>query len=337
MRKKERKKIKGRKGKLDVQVLGMALDLEIDFRFDGRESGTPCLLCHGWPDDSRTWDFLVGVLVEKGFRCARYDLPWYGSSHDALQRGELKGYSKWGYNFDEVADALARAVERTWEGEPVLVIAHDWGAYHAEFLLDRHPEVVARCVLMDVMMGSMQPNLAILYQPFLLGVLYQYRQMFAFAIANAFPSFANYLASGSAEYMRSMAVQGAAEQHRDLCQDKNADTLALSGYPYYYWHRNFFLTMVGVTSKYNLSWFKKEDAPPVLLIFGERKPFPFHSRAIANALNEGKVGGTGSKSVGLPCGHWVQLELAARCAEVVCDWLVQTGASGWGGAGRSRI
>ena len=313
--------------------------LSIDLHFDGPETGTPVLLCHGWPDDSRCWDFLVSELASRGCRCARYDLPWYGSSQEALKRGERKSYSKWGYNFDEVADALARAIEDTWGGEPAVVIAHDWGAYHAEFLLDRHPEKVKKCVLMDVQMGNMRAGLLTLYKPIALGFMYQYRQIFAFFLADLFPQVANYLASGSAASMRKVAVQGAAKEHKELCKGKNADTLALSGYPYYYWQRNFLLSLLGLAGgRYDLTWFerKKSESPPVLLVFGARKPFPFHSPSIERKLNKGGAGGVGSKSVGLPCGHWVQLEQATRCAQVVCDWLEETSAGG-GHAGRSRM
>ena len=226
---------------------------------------------------------------------------------------------------------------------------------------------VAKCVLMDVQMGNMRAGLATLHQPVALGLLYQYRQIVAWLLADLWPSLANSLASGSAASMRGMAVQGAAKEHKALCKGKNADTLALSGYPYYYWQRNFYLSLLGLArGRYDLTWFERDTttAPPVLLVFGARKPFAFHSRSIEKKLNNGTVGGRGSKSVGLPCGHWVQLEQAvsltcgacfarscflrcsfhpvpfrsvapgqARCAKVVCEWLEETSASGGGGKG----
>jgi hypothetical protein len=53
---------------------------------------------------------------------------------------------------------------------------------------------------------------------------------------------------------------------------------------------------------------------PLLFVYGEKKPFPFHSEAWVNHVR--KVGG---EVVGLPCGHWVPREPAF--VAILARWL----------------
>ena len=56
---------------------------------------------------------------------------------------------------------------------------------------------------------------------------------------------------------------------------------------------------------------------PLLFIYGQRKPFMFHSKLWLNQLNASP----GSKAVGLPTGHWVMLGQAQEFNATVRDWL----------------
>ena len=56
---------------------------------------------------------------------------------------------------------------------------------------------------------------------------------------------------------------------------------------------------------------------PLLLVYGTKKPFPFHSDRWANHVR--KVGG---EVFGLDCGHWVTEDPAF--AEILSRWLEKT-------------
>ena len=65
---------------------------------------------------------------------------------------------------------------------------------------------------------------------------------------------------------------------------------------------------------------KIEPACPVLFIYGERKPFMFHSPqwiARVQALPGGEV-------LGLPTGHWVMVQAAQAFNERLLGWLDRT-------------
>lgn len=55
-------------------------------------SGHPVILIHGWPLSSKSWEYQIPYLVDKGYRVIAYDrkgfgqsaTPWDGYSYDAL-------------------------------------------------------------------------------------------------------------------------------------------------------------------------------------------------------------------------------------------------------------
>lgn len=53
------------------------------------------------------------------YRCVTVDLPGFS--------GDDVGVEKWGYTADEVVRRLERTVEAANNGEPVYLVAHDWG------------------------------------------------------------------------------------------------------------------------------------------------------------------------------------------------------------------
>jgi len=59
---------------------------------------------------------------------------------------------------------------------------------------------------------------------------------------------------------------------------------------------------------------------PMLYIYGERKPFMFHSRAWAREL----AAKAGSRVLGLPTGHWVMIGRRREFNEALLSWLAET-------------
>lgn len=84
----------------------------------GPIAGEPVLLLHGWPQDSRSWSEVAGLLNQAGYRTFAPDQR--GASASAAPRW------RWQYRLDELAADVEAMVEQI--GRPVHVVGHDWGA-----------------------------------------------------------------------------------------------------------------------------------------------------------------------------------------------------------------
>lgn len=57
--------------------------------------------------------------LEDRFRCVTVDLPGFSA--------EDRGVERWGYATDEVVRRLERTIEAAGNGQPIYIVAHDWG------------------------------------------------------------------------------------------------------------------------------------------------------------------------------------------------------------------
>src|ERR1700761_3226410 len=85
----------------------------------GNPTGATVVLVHGWPDSHHVWDG-VTPLLEDRFRVIRYDNRGVGKS------SVPKPVSA--YRMTSYADDFAAVVDAVAPGEPVHVLAHDWGS-----------------------------------------------------------------------------------------------------------------------------------------------------------------------------------------------------------------
>ena len=99
-------------------------------------SAPPVVFLHGWPDDARVFHPLLPAFDK--FRCVSIDLP----------RCDREPWEDADLGFESLATLTASTIER--ERRPVVLIAHDWGAFIASLVLTRRPELVERVVLLDV-------------------------------------------------------------------------------------------------------------------------------------------------------------------------------------------
>ncbi|WAC93583.1 SDR family oxidoreductase [Mycobacterium sp. Aquia_213] len=86
---------------------------------EGNPDGPPVVLVHGWPDSHALWDGVVPLLAER-FRIIRYDNRGVGLS------GTPKKVSA--YTMAHFADDFAAVTSELSPGQPVHVLAHDWGS-----------------------------------------------------------------------------------------------------------------------------------------------------------------------------------------------------------------
>jgi len=86
---------------------------------EGDPDGPTVVMVHGWPDSHVVWDGVVPLLADR-FRIVRYDNRGVGKSSVPKP---VSAYSMACY-----ADDFAAVVDEVAPGQPVHVLAHDWGS-----------------------------------------------------------------------------------------------------------------------------------------------------------------------------------------------------------------
>ena len=255
----------------------------IELRIDGDGAETLVLL-HGWPDTLRLWDATVDALQTR-WRCVRFTLPGFDRSRPGRA-----------YSLDEVVETLHRVVDATCPGQRVTLLVHDWGCLFGYQFALRHPQRVARIIGVDIGdAGSAAHRAALGPRAKLMVLGYQFWLATAWRIGGAL---GDRMAQRMAAAMR--------------CPAEPRSISAQMGYPYA-------LLWFGI--KGGLRGVRPfEPAVPMLYLYGQRKPFMFHSPAWIDALARRP----GSRVVGLRTGHWVMLDKPQEFIVAVSDWLDAT-------------
>src|ERR1700710_894863 len=74
-------------------------------------AGRPVILIHGWPLSSDSWDDQAMAIADAGYRAIAYDRRGFGRSSQPWR----------GYDYDTLADDLARVIEQTGAVDATLV------------------------------------------------------------------------------------------------------------------------------------------------------------------------------------------------------------------------
>ncbi len=86
---------------------------------EGNPDGPTIVLVHGWPDSHVLWDGVAPLLADR-FRILRYDNRGAGRSSVPKPVSD--------YTMSCFADDFAAVIGAAAPGEPVHVLAHDWGS-----------------------------------------------------------------------------------------------------------------------------------------------------------------------------------------------------------------
>lgn len=256
------------------------MSLHLDPIIDGNESGETLVFIQGWPDDASLWDDVVSALGAK-YRCVRVNLPNFDGTIT----------TRWGYDTEEIVNAIVALLREVADRRKVTLVLHDWGCYWGHAAHHRCPELVARVAGLDV-----APH----YKPgpgAMLGIIaYQWWLFGAFVVGGP-------AGNWMTRRMAKLAHAPAPEERVD----------ARMNYPY----RNIWADLIsGRASRLTGGYW---PTCPLLFVYGERKPFPFHSREWADHVRRVE----GGEVVGLPCGHWVTRH--PSFVHVLSHWLDATG------------
>ena len=242
------------------------------------------VMIHGWPDTHRLWDGQVAALKDH-YRCVRFTLPGY----DLSQPGRA-------YSLDEVVETIRKVVAEACPGGRSTLLLHDWGCFFGYQFAMRHPERVERVIGVDIGdAGSRRNRTELGTRRMLMVMAYQVWLALAWKVGGG-------IGTSMARWMA-----------RTLrCPTDPLSIGAQMGYPYA-------LRWLGVAGGFQrLKTF--EPHGPMLYLYGERKPFMFHSHAWIERI----AARPGSRVLGFPTGHWVMIGRPREFNAALLSWLRET-------------
>jgi len=263
-----------------LQIEGMEIHVE------GNGPRTLVML-HGWPDTRRVWDGTVRAMSVI-HRCVTFTLPGFevGSASGATPVPSV----------DDMVRRLQAVLDAVSPHAPVTLLLHDWGCIFGYELAMRLPQRVEAVVAVDIGDYNARAYTSVLAPGQKLSVLgYQLWLATAWVVGR-------YLHGGLANRMtRWMAATlrcpiPASEVH---------------------WQMNYPYAMRWFQLRGGLKTQQVQLRCPVLYVFGERKPFMFHSPRWVHTLRASEDGA----AHGLRCGHWVMLEQQEAFHALVLRWL----------------
>lgn len=118
----------------------------IDLYYEDNGTGSPIVLLHGWPLDSRSWEPQLPALVHAGHRVVTYDRRGFGRSSRPSS----------GYDFDTLASDLHTVIEHLDLREVTLVGFSLGTGELARYIGQHGTERVRSCVMIE----SLAPSFA---------------------------------------------------------------------------------------------------------------------------------------------------------------------------------
>src|SRR6476661_2520022 len=106
-------------GQITEQFVHSSDGVRVAVYEQGNPNGPTLVLVHGWPDSHVLWDGVVPLLADR-FRIVRYDNRGVGKTSVPKP---VSAYTMACY-----ADDFAAVIDAVAPGEPVHVLAHDWGS-----------------------------------------------------------------------------------------------------------------------------------------------------------------------------------------------------------------
>ena len=115
--------------------------LVFDVRDTGPVDGTPVVLLHGFPQDSRSWNAVSPLLHARGYRTIAPDQRGYSPGARPRPRRA--------YRASELTEDIAQLIDVAGLG-PVHLVGHDWGAAVAWGLAAQRPDLLRSLTALSV-------------------------------------------------------------------------------------------------------------------------------------------------------------------------------------------
>ncbi|AOW15530.1 hypothetical protein LPB72_07555 [Hydrogenophaga crassostreae] len=251
-------------------------------------AGPTLVFVHGWPDGPALWEPAVTALKAR-YRCVRVTLPGF----------DLKKPPR-PVSVDAMCGLLAEVVDEVSPTEPVTLVLHDWGCFFGYEFAARHRKRVEAVVGVDIgdtNSGAYLSQLTLKEKLLIAG--YQLWLAVAWKLGPLWPG----MASRMTRYMA-----------RAIGCRTPSETIAWQmNYPY---AMQWFGSLGGLRGVARVGKFLGDEVP-TLFIYGQRKPFMFHSRQWV--LNLAKKPGCAAH--GLETGHWVMRQQPEAFNTLLLNWL----------------
>lgn len=109
------------------------------------------ILVHGFPDDVRTWDLVVSMLADAGYRTLAPYVRGFGATHFLYENTPRSGqFTALAQDIIEFAESLGL--------ERFTLVGHDWWARAAYIASALHPQRVSKLVALAAGYGTYSPN-----------------------------------------------------------------------------------------------------------------------------------------------------------------------------------
>lgn len=117
----------------------MIMNGKVSLFVESRGGGSPVIFIHGFPETADTWDKVIGSLPEKAYGYIALDLRGFGRSAKPKNRED--------YTMDIFVSDIVALIKHF--GDRAVLVGHDWGGLIAWETAHRHPELVAKLVVLD--------------------------------------------------------------------------------------------------------------------------------------------------------------------------------------------
>ena len=256
----------------------------VDVIIEGNGDET-LLMIHGWPDSHKLWDSTVEAL-QADYRCVRFTLPGFDLAKPAYTP-----------TLTQITDTILQVANSVSADKKVTLVLHDWGCIFGYEFAAQHPGRVARIVAVDIGDYNTAAFANATSTSAKLQIFgYQFWLALAWKLGNAGAvGFANWMTQFMAGKMR--------------CPNPPALITWQLNYPY---AMRWFGLQGGLTQT-----LKVTPQVPVLYIYGERKPFMFHSDEWLKKLAAKPC----SEAQAFATGHWVMVQQPQLFVSRVATWL----------------
>ena len=122
-----------------IQTGKSSIASPVSIYYEDTGVGKPVVFIHGWPLDSRMWEYQVNELPKRGIRCITYDRRGFGNSDTPVQ----------GYDYDTLAADLRSVIEELNLSSVTLVGFSMGGGEVARYIARYGTENIDRIVLVS--------------------------------------------------------------------------------------------------------------------------------------------------------------------------------------------
>ncbi|GMH93299.1 hypothetical protein TL16_g12589 [Triparma laevis f. inornata] len=287
-----------------------------DYSFHGKvDKKKPTMVfIHGWPDNGDVWKNQTDHF-SKTHNCVTITLPHYGRRDaPAVKRFPL------GCSIDQLMElsrnAVVEVLKKTGDGKIILMI-HDWGSWVGLQLQRKYPNLISKCVVLDVAWveyNRVTLNFRQIYALIKMGIGYQYYIIFCWWLTLNITPF-NLGEKIGARLLEPMIAGMNVPKTSFGSRREEYPLNVYMGATYFYLHWQVIMQMMGYEQGFDdvhdvqdrTPLYSTEHPLDVLFIYSQDKGFRLHPRKFETLKKRkgSNVHSLGEKGMSNKIGHWL--------------------------------